>query len=947
MEVFISFSRDHSQTAEKIAVKLRTLGLQVFYDRDSLEAGKGFDEAIRKALDTCDLFIFLISPGSTAKGAYALTELRHIQERWPCGEGRVLPVMVADTSDDKIPAYILEGLTIFMPDGDCAAEVANQVRKTYEEFTNAKSVREKRNPVASRMDALIDAISKRRKLAPDDPEKNVYSRNIDKLVKEIKERFTPKEGMTVAGAILEKVVGSGNFGTVWKATDIETKEKVAVKIFRLERLTEGQMLARFSRSVRAMRILSEEKRKSRASYTRGQIVRFYRADETGLAFAMDYIGGGNLEDVERLGWNLDRKLDVAISVCEAVAYAHANGVIHRDIKPANIVLSAKQNPVLTDFDISDIKWATSLSTTIEGGLGTPVFAAPEQLINADDADELADIYSIGRLLYYLLLERSPGYELEKDPELRNIRNQPPGLVAIVRKATQYDRTKRFKSVDELLKALEKCRTGTAAIQARALNFQRSMKRNWHVGIILTLIVGVSSGFAIYQTDVARKQARAARSEKLAREDAVRAKEALTLTNEQLQSTNVKLLEAEAAVSELMEEQKKYTQSEKDLEVLREQLRKTPEGTEAYKELSSNLEALQQRLESQKGWIDQLSDKAQKLQDEARKTRVAKSDIRKPDTQKKRKLRCDGDDCTRAGLCKVETGKCVATPKSCLEADVCKEQAQCVADKGVCVATTESCMNSSLCSDEALCVAVKGRCVATDQTCKNSELCSLKERCRAFAGTCVSTEMLRDDPEKLVKSDSTATVTAMGNAMWEEGLWLYDTGRYQSASSIFRKVYEMEGDQRALLFYATCEYALERYGIALDALESVIHNEQKEKGGDRKVQILAFELQKKILGMTGSINIWAPSKTVIEIDGKKHGEAPLGPIRVKADIDHTISWSLKGKKIMTRSFRVGVGETIRFDIFPSAKGPRGQGAKGPRGQGAKGLRERTEKKEELK
>lgn len=263
------------------------------------------------------------------------------------------------------------------------------------------------------------------------------SARIDWLVSTIKRRFAPREGSQVAGAVLVRVVCSGNFCTIWHAEDADTSERVAVKIFRLERLSEGQMLSRFRRSIRAMRRLGEKKRLGKRDDTRGQIVRYRAEDDSGLAFAMDYLSQGNLVDVNQRGWSLERKLEVMLSVSSAVRYAHQNGVIHRDIKPANIVLDDDKQPVLTDFDIADIKWATSLSTTMEGGLGTPVFAAPEQLVDAELATEATDVYRLGRFLYDLLLERSPGYEVEKDPSLDNLSDQRPALVEIVRKATQY------------------------------------------------------------------------------------------------------------------------------------------------------------------------------------------------------------------------------------------------------------------------------------------------------------------------------------------------------------------------------------------------------------------------------------------------------------------------------------------------------------------------------
>ena len=381
-----------------------------------------------------------------------------------------------------------------------------------------------REGIRGMVEELIVLLSERRKVGLARALASDESKRIDALVMAIRRAFVSAEGSVVAGAVLRRVVGAGNFGTIWDAEVIDSGERVAVKVFRLERLAEGQMLSRFQRSIRAMRLLSEKKRLTRRTDTRGKVVRFLGRDTSSLAFAMDYLNNGNLERVEQQGWSIDRKIEVTLSICSAVQYAHDNGVIHRDIKPANIVFDREWNPVLTDFDIADIKWATSLSTTVEGGLGTPVFAAPEQLVDAGLASERSDVYSLGRMLYYLLLERSPGYQVEKDPTLANLAGQPSALVEIVRRATQYDPKRRHGSVAEIMAELEQCHTGAAAARAQLARTWRWIRKNRALLVIVALVVGGSVGIAIEQMDVAQTQ-QALR--KLAEEERMRADEALT------------------------------------------------------------------------------------------------------------------------------------------------------------------------------------------------------------------------------------------------------------------------------------------------------------------------------------------------------------------------------------------------------------------------------------
>jgi serine/threonine protein kinase len=225
-----------------------------------------------------------------------------------------------------------------------------------------------------------------------------------------------------------KPIGSGNFATIWLSKLPATGELMATKVFHLDKLTEGLMLWRFRRSALAMIRLNEDKSASK------HVVKIHEIDESTLAFSMEYLSEGNLEDIATRGWTLEKKVEVMIALCSAVDYAHRTGVIHRDIKPGNVVLNKHREAILTDFDVSDIKFVTRLSVS-GGGLGTPVFAAPEQLEDSAAADERSDVYSLGRLLYFLLLERSPGYEIERDPSLVGLSKYPRALASIVRRAS--------------------------------------------------------------------------------------------------------------------------------------------------------------------------------------------------------------------------------------------------------------------------------------------------------------------------------------------------------------------------------------------------------------------------------------------------------------------------------------------------------------------------------
>jgi hypothetical protein len=129
MRIFLSYSSRDRPKAEEIALALQAQGNDVFFDKDELSGGEDFHAVIREHVENADLFIFLISPDSVRPGAYTLTELRLMREKWASPRKRVLPVMLEPTDMETIPAY-LRGVTLFKPEGSVAAEVAAHVGRS-------------------------------------------------------------------------------------------------------------------------------------------------------------------------------------------------------------------------------------------------------------------------------------------------------------------------------------------------------------------------------------------------------------------------------------------------------------------------------------------------------------------------------------------------------------------------------------------------------------------------------------------------------------------------------------------------------------------------------------------------------------------------------------------------------------------------------------------------
>jgi serine/threonine protein kinase len=164
------------------------------------------------------------------------------------------------------------------------------------------------------------------------------------------------------------------------------------------------------------------------------------------------------------------------------------------------MLDAQFRPVLIDFDIADVRFLTEQKLT-SGGLGTPMFASPEQLECAGEVDERADVYSLGRLLHYMLIERIPTCS-EQDALLDTLSRFPTSLPLTVQRATQRDPCDRFKSVDQLRRDVESYKTGWAAARG---NFRRGLhwvRRNAMLVVVATSGITATLAYAKYQEDLA-------------------------------------------------------------------------------------------------------------------------------------------------------------------------------------------------------------------------------------------------------------------------------------------------------------------------------------------------------------------------------------------------------------------------------------------------------------
>ena len=283
----------------------------------------------------------------------------------------------------------------------------------------------------------------------------------------------PKVGDVIAGKYrLELVAGEGGMGIVYAAEHLVLRQRVAVKVLLPDAATSELVVERFAREAQATaRIQSEH------------VARVMDAGSTatGAPFlVMEYLEGCDLEELLTVEGPLPltEVVDYLLQSLEALAHAHAVGLVHRDIKPANLFLACRPDGgnviKMLDFGISKAMRSRPEEKKLTGQavLGSPVYMSPEQLRNAKDIDARADIWSLGIVAYELLSGKPPfdgdgvgeifAAILEKDPVPIHTVNWrlPPEISDIIAKCLQRKPEDRWTDAAELARALKPFGSGT-------------------------------------------------------------------------------------------------------------------------------------------------------------------------------------------------------------------------------------------------------------------------------------------------------------------------------------------------------------------------------------------------------------------------------------------------------------------------------------------------------
>ncbi|MBI1311984.1 protein kinase [bacterium] len=196
----------------------------------------------------------------------------------------------------------------------------------------------------------------------------------------------------VPGYELIEQIGEGAYGEVWLARDQRTSKRVAVKLYANRR---GLDWTQLNREVEKLALLDASR----------NIVHLLDVgwQHDPPYFVMEYLAGGSLEEYvnERGPLSADDAIRIVRAVCQALVYAHGRGILHCDLKPANVLLDSSLEPKLCDFGQSRLLDEDSSS------LGTMFYMPPEQADLKAVPDARWDVYSLGALLYFMLVGKPP------------------------------------------------------------------------------------------------------------------------------------------------------------------------------------------------------------------------------------------------------------------------------------------------------------------------------------------------------------------------------------------------------------------------------------------------------------------------------------------------------------------------------------------------------------
>lgn len=194
---------------------------------------------------------------------------------------------------------------------------------------------------------------------------------------------------------LGRTIGEGSFAKVKYARNVETGEKVAIKILDKEKILQHQMVEQIKREISTMKMIRHP-----------NVVQLFEvmASKTKIYLVLEFVNGGELFDkiVHRGKLKEDEARSYFQQLINAVDFCHSRGVFHRDLKPENLLLDSKGNLKVSDFGLSALSQQVHEDGLLHTACGTPNYVAPEVINDKGYSGATADLWSCGVILYVLM-----------------------------------------------------------------------------------------------------------------------------------------------------------------------------------------------------------------------------------------------------------------------------------------------------------------------------------------------------------------------------------------------------------------------------------------------------------------------------------------------------------------------------------------------------------------
>jgi tRNA A-37 threonylcarbamoyl transferase component Bud32 len=296
-----------------------------------------------------------------------------------------------------------------------------------------------------------------------------------------------KPGDAFHGLEIVELLGRGGMGVVYKARQPSLDRFVALKILPRKLALDPDFQNRFIREAKALGSLS---------HPNIVAVHDFGAEAGLFFFVMEFVDGVNLRRLLR-----DRKLTpeealkIVPQLCDALEYAHSEGIVHRDIKPENILVDRKGRVKIADFGLAKIvgdeRRAHALTLT-NMVMGTPHYMAPEQLENPKAVDHRADIYSMGVVFYEMLTGELPLGRFE--PPSRKVQVDVR-LDDVVLKALEKEPERRYQKASEIREDVTRV-TSVASAASYSLTVvtpvgARRRRTRWAAGLGITAVLAAA------------------------------------------------------------------------------------------------------------------------------------------------------------------------------------------------------------------------------------------------------------------------------------------------------------------------------------------------------------------------------------------------------------------------------------------------------------------------